>query len=258
MQKVVSKDGTTIAYEKIGEGPPLILLGGGFRDHTAFSTLVPDLAPHLTTYTYDRRGRGESGDAPTYTIQKEVEDIEALIAEAGGEAAVFGGSSGGMLALEAAMTGSKISKLALMEPPYRLPGYEKQPPEFGETLRALLKQEKRTEACEYFLAKMAGFAPEEIEAWKAGPMWTANEAMAHTLAYDTAILEQSDVPVERLSKTQTPVLIINSDSTSEWLLEGAKAAAAALPNGRQVSLPGVWHKVPPEVLAPALIEFVTG
>jgi pimeloyl-ACP methyl ester carboxylesterase len=258
MHKVVSRDGTTIAYEKAGDGPPIVLLGGGFRDHTVFTPIVAELAPHCTTYAYDRRGRGESGDAPTYAIEREIEDIEAVIAEAGGEAAVFGGSSGAILALEAAMTGVAITKLALLEPPYRVEGYQRPPDDFADTLRSLLAEEKRSEAAEYFLAELVGFSPEEIAKWRRSPMWPANEAMAHTLVYDTAICGDGRVPVERLAKTEVPTLVINSESTSDWLHAAARETAAALPNGQRVSLPGVWHRVPPEVLGPALVEFVTG
>ena len=91
MRKVVSRDGTTIAYEKTGEGPPIVLLNGAFRDHTIFDSLVPELAPRCTTYTYDRRGRGESGDAPEYAVEREIEDLEAMIEETGGQAVVFAG-----------------------------------------------------------------------------------------------------------------------------------------------------------------------
>ena len=258
MRKVVSRDGTTIAYEKAGDGPPIVLLGGGFRDHTAFTSLVPKLVPYCTTCTYDRRGRGESGDAPTYAIEREIEDLEAVIAKAGGQAAVFGGSSGAILALEAAMAGAGITKLALLEPPYRIEGYQRPPDDFADNLRSLLAEEKRGEAAEYFLAEIAGFSPEEIAAWRGSPMWPANEAMAHTLAYDTAICGNGRLPVERLAKTEVPTLVINSESTSDWLRAATRETAVALPNGRQVSLPGVWHKVPPEVLGPALVEFVTG
>lgn len=258
MRKVVSRDGTTIAYEKAGDGPPIICLGGGFRDHTIFDSLVPVLSPHLTTYVYDRRGRGESGDSPHYAVQREIEDIEALIAEAGGQAAVFGGSSGGILALEAAMGGSAISRLMLLEPPYRLPGQQRPPDAFPEHLDALLAQGRAGEAADYFLEFMVGFTTEEIAAWRKSPLWPENESVVHTLPYDTAICGDGRLPVERLARTHTPTLVINSDSTSEWLRVAAEATAAALPQGRHVTLPGVWHKVPSEVLGPALVEFVTG
>lgn len=257
MRKVVSRDGTTIAYEKAGDGPPLVLLGGGFRDHKTFTAFVPELAPHCTTYVYDRRGRGESGDAPAYAIEREIEDIEALINEAGGQAAVFGGSTGAMLALEAAMAGAAITKLALLEPPYRLAGAPRLPADFADNLRMLLAQDKRGEAADHFLAEMVGFPPAEIEEWHKSPMWPANEAMAHTLLYDTIIHGDGRLPVERLAKVEVPTLVIHSDSTSDWLRAAARETAAAMPNGRKISLPGVWHKVPPAVLGAILAEFVT-
>jgi pimeloyl-ACP methyl ester carboxylesterase len=258
MRKVVSRDGTTIAYEKSGDGPPLVLLGGGFRDHTVFTSLVPELAPYCTTYTYDRRGRGQSGDSPAYAIEREIEDLEAVIEEAGGEAAVFGGSTGGILALETVMAGAPITKLALLEPPYRMQGYQRPPDDFADTLDALLAQERRGEASEYFLAELVGFSPEEIAHWREGPMWAANEAMAHTLPYDTALCGDGRLPVERIARIAVQTLVISSESTGGWLLAATKATARALPNSRHLTLPGVWHKVPPTVLGPALVDFVTG
>lgn len=259
MRKVVSRDGTTIAYEKAGDGPPIVLLGGGFRDHSTFTSFVPHLAPRLTTFIYDRRGRGESGDAPGYAVEREIEDLEALIAEAGGEAAVFGGSTGGMLAMEAAMAGAAISKLILLEPPYRLPeaGAPRLPENFTANLRSLLAAGKRTEAAEYFLAGLCDFPAEEIARWRQLPMWPANEAMAHTLLYDTIIHGEGRLPAGRMATTDIPTLVIHSDSTSGWLRAASERTAAALPDARLVCLPGVWHRVPPEVLGPALTGFVT-
>jgi pimeloyl-ACP methyl ester carboxylesterase len=256
MQKVVSRDGTTIAYQREGDGPPIVLLGGGFRDHTVFTPIVPYLTGRLTTYSYDRRGRGESGDAPGYAIEREIEDLIAVLEEAGGEAAVFGGSSGAILALEAAMAGAPMTRLTLLEPPYRMPGHQRPPDDFAARLDELLAQDRRGDAAELFLQQVAGFEAKEIKAWRDSAMWESNEALAHTLAYDTAICGDGRLPVERLARLQVPTLVINSDSTSPWLLAAAEATAAALPNGRQVTLPGVWHRVPPEIIGPAIADFV--
>jgi pimeloyl-ACP methyl ester carboxylesterase len=257
MRKVVSRDGTTIAYEKTGDGPPLVLLNGGFRDHTIFDSLVPELAPYCTTYAYDRRGRGESGDSPDYSVQREVEDLEAIISEAGGEAVVFAGSSGANLAIEAALGGAPIPKLALHEPYYRVAGFEKPPPEFMATLKGLLAQEKRSEACEYFLAKLVGFTPEIIADWRKSPLWATNEANAHTLPYDTAICGDFNVPVERLSTYRTPTLVVSSDNSSDWLKAAARATAIALPNGWGLQLPGSWHRVQSDILGRVIGGFAT-
>lgn len=258
MHKVVSRDGTTIAYEKAGEGPPIVLLGGGFRDHTAFTALFPELTPHCTVYAYDRRGRGDSGDSPAYAVEREIEDLAAVIEATGGDAVVFGGSSGAILALETAMAGVPMRKLALLEPPYRVEGFRKPEDGFAQKLQALLDEEKRGEAVVYFLAEHVGFPPEWIAEWQASPIWPGNEALAHTLPYDTAVMGDGRIPVERLAKTEVETLLINSNATSDWLLTATAATAAALPNGRRLELPGVWHRVLPEVLGPALVEFVTG
>lgn len=257
MRKVVSRDGTTIAYEKAGDGPPIVLLNGSFRDHTIFDALVPELSPHCTTYVYDRRGRGESGDSPEYAVEREIEDLEAVIEEAGGQAVVFAGSSGANLALEAAMAGTPITKLALHEPYFRVEGYPKPPGDFTDTLRALLADGKRSEAAEYFLAELVGFTPEVIADWRRGPLWATNETNAHTLLYDTAICGDFNVPAERLAAYRTPALVVNSDSTSDWLRAAAQATVAALPNGRGMQLPGSWHRVQMDVLGRVLAEFTT-
>jgi pimeloyl-ACP methyl ester carboxylesterase len=257
MLKVVSRDGTTIAYEKAGEGPPIVLLNGSFRDHTIFDALVPELAPHCTTYVYDRRGRGESGDSPAYAVEREIEDLEAVIHEAGGQAVVFAGSSGANLALEAAMAGAPITRLALHEPYFRVEGYPKPPADFADTLRALLADGRRDEAAEYFLAELVGFTPEVIADWRRGPLWATNEANAHTLLYDTAICGDFDVPAERMAALRIPALVVNSDSTSDWLRAAAQATAAALPGGRGMELPGSWHRVQMDVLGRVLAEFAT-
>lgn len=257
MHKVVSRDGTTIAYERVGDGPPIVLLNGAFRDHTIFDPLVPKLAPHCTTYVYDRRGRGDSGDSPAYAMQREIEDLEAVICEAGGQAVVFAGSCGANLALEAAMGGAPITKLALHEPYYRAEGYPKPPTDFMDNLQALLADDKRGEAAEYFLAALLDLSPEMIADWRLGPLWAGNEANAHTLPYDTAICGDFTVPTTRLATLRTPTLVVNSDHTSDWLRAAAQATVAALPNGQGMQLPGSWHRIQMDILGATLATFAT-
>ncbi|MCX4527207.1 MULTISPECIES: alpha/beta fold hydrolase [unclassified Streptomyces] len=257
MRKVVSRDGTSIAYEKAGEGPPIVLLNGSFRDHTIFDALVPELAPHCTTYVYDRRGRGESGDAPEYAVQREIEDLEAVIQEAGGEAVVFAGSSGANLAIEAALAGAPITKLALHEPFYRVDGFPKPVWNFAKTLRVILSEDRREEAVEYFLGGFLGFTPDTVAEWRKGPIWAMNLANAHTLSYDAAICGDYSVPADRLAGYTTETLVLNSDSTSAWLRAAAQATTAALPNGRGLELPGSWHRIDMDVLGKVLAEFAT-
>src|SRR5512136_3089047 len=118
MQKVTSKDGTPIAFGKTGHGPAIILVSGALGDRSAAAPLTPLLSPHFTVLAYDRRGRGDSGDTAPYAVEREVEDIDALVTEAGGSAFVYGHSSGAVLALEAAARGLAITRLALYEPPF--------------------------------------------------------------------------------------------------------------------------------------------
>ncbi|MFI9808901.1 alpha/beta fold hydrolase [Streptomyces sp. NPDC052301] len=257
MRKVVSRDGTTIAYEQAGEGPPIVLLNGSFRDHTIFDALVPELSPHLTTFVYDRRGRGESGDSPEYAVQREIEDLEAVIEAAGGSAVVFAGSTGANLAVEAALAGAPISKLALHEPFYRVGDYPMPPWNVAKTLRVLLSEERRTEAVEYFLGALLGLTPDTVADWRKGPIWAINEANAHTLVYDTAICGDYKVPADRLADYPTEALVLNSDHTSAWLRAAAQATADALPNGRSLELPGSWHRIDMDVLGRTLVEFAT-
>jgi pimeloyl-ACP methyl ester carboxylesterase len=257
MRKVVSRDGTTIAYEKAGDGPPIVLLNGAFRDHTIFDALVPELAPHCTTYVYDRRGRGQSGDSPAYAIEREIEDLDAVIEEAGGQAVVFAGSCGANLALEAALAGVPITKLALHEPFYWAQGYPLPPADFAGQLRALLAQDNRSEAAEYFLGQLMGLPPEVIADWRKAPLWTTNETNAHTLPYDTALCGDFSVPARRLATLRTPVLVLNSDHTGDWLRATARETATALPNGWGMELPGSWHRIDTDILARVLVGFAT-
>ncbi|HEX3961244.1 MAG TPA: alpha/beta fold hydrolase [Trebonia sp.] len=257
MRKVISQDGTKIAYEKEGDGPPIVLVNGAFRDHTIFDALVPELAPHCTTYVYDRRGRGESGDSPVYAVAREIEDLEAVIEEAGGQAVVFAGSCGANLALEAALAGAPITKLALHEPFYRVEGYPKPPGDFLDKLRALLADGKRGEAADYFLSDLMGLPPQVIMEWRKGPLWATNEANAHTLPYDTAICGDFNVPVERVATLRTPALVVNSEGTGDWLRAAARVTAAALANGWGMQLPGSWHRIEMDVLGRVLAGFAT-
>jgi pimeloyl-ACP methyl ester carboxylesterase len=258
MRKVVSQDGTTIAYEQAGDGSPMVLLNGAFRDHTIFDSLVPELAPFCTTYVYDRRGRGESGDSPSYAVAREIEDLAAVIEEAGGEAAVFAGSCGANLALEAVLAGVPITRLALHEPFYKVDGYAKPPADFMAKLRALLAADERGAAAECFLADLLCLTPEMIAAWRTGPLWATNEAHAHTLPYDTEICGDYSVPAERFASITTPAMVVSSDHTSDWLSAAARATADALPSARAVELPGSWHRVDTPVLGRALVEFAAG
>lgn len=187
-RKVTSKDRTSIAFDRLGDGPPVILVGGGSVDRSANAPLAAVLAPHFTVFNYDRRGRGDSGDTTPYSVEREVEDIRALIVEAGGSAFVYGTSSGAALALEAASRGLPIAKLALWEPPFIGDDSRPRPPaDTARIFTEMVSAGRRGDAVEYFLAKVVGLPAEFVAEARKAPWWPAQEALAHTLAYDATI-----------------------------------------------------------------------
>ena len=257
MPTVTSRDGTTIGFDNVGSGPALILVdaAGSFRGFGPMGPLAEALASHFMVMTYDRRGRGESGDTLPYAVEREVEDIQALIDAAGGSAFVHGFSSGAVLALLAAARGLAISRLALLEPPLPLDPPSPEEPDLGAEVAALVAAGRRGDAVEHF-QRSIGVPEEYLVGMREQPWWPAMEALAHTLVYDSLIT--GTFPLDRLPEIATPTLVIDSEGTDDQLRRWADGAAAALPNGSRLTLPGEWHGVAPEVLAPALVAFFIG
>lgn len=258
MKKATSNDGTEIAYDKRGNGPPVILVDGAlcYRSFGPMPQLAELLAPHFTVYNYDRRGRGDSGDTQPYAVTRETEDIEALIDEAGGSAFVFGTSSGACLALEAAIQlGDKIKKLAMYEPTYNSdssvrPAWK----EYRQELAELLAADRRGDAAALFM-KSVGTPDDQVDGMRHAPIWPMFEAVAPTLAYDAAVLgEDRSVPVGRAAKIVAPSLVMNG-TVIPFMLDTAQALARAIPNAQHRTLEGQTHDVNLEVLAPVLVEF---
>ncbi len=258
MEQVTSKDSTTIAFDRLGEGPAVILVSGGSVDRSSLAALADLLAKRFTVFNYDRRGRGPSGDTPPYAVEREVEDIDAVVEAAGGSAYLFGSSSGAALALEAArQLPNRITKLALWEPPYIPEGFPRPPADTAKTFSDLVAAGKRGDAAEYFMAKVVGMPPEFVAQARSSPWWPAQEALAHTLAYDATIMGDYSLPTERAAQVTIPTLVLDGGASFPFLHPTAQALAAALPNGRQRTLEGQSHDVAAEVLAPALEEFFT-
>jgi pimeloyl-ACP methyl ester carboxylesterase len=262
MKKVTSKDSTQIAYEKQGTGPAVILVEGalGYRALGFHSRLSELLAPDFTVYAYDRRGRGESSNTIPFAIEREVEDIDALIQEAGGKALLFGISSGACLVLEAAIKlGDKVKKLAMYEPPYN--SEESSRPEWKEyrqKLAELLADGRRGDAVALFM-RFVGTPAEMVGGMRQAPVWPMLEAVAPTLEYDAAeIGEDRSVPVERAAKVTVPVLIMDGGANltvMPFMHATATALAKAMPHAQHRTLEGQRHDVDLEVLAPVLEEF---
>src|SRR5713226_9035537 len=260
MKSVRSKDGTAIAFDRSGDGPPIILVDGAlcYRASGPMGPLAALLAPHFTVFTYDRRGRGDSGDTAPYSVEREVEDIEALIKEAGGSAFVFGISSGAALALEAANRGLAIRQLALYEAPFIVD--DSRPPipnDFLARLNGLIASDRRGDAVRLFM-KLVGVPAIFVAIMRFMPAWRKLKAVAHTLPYDITIVQDNQrgrpLPAKRWTSVIAPTLVIAGGKSPAWMRHGMQALADVLPNARRRPLEGQTHMVNPKALAPALVE----
>ncbi len=260
MQKVTSKDGTPIAYDRQGAGPTLILVDGAMtaRNSGSKPELARLLAEHFTVISYDRRGRGDSGDTLPYAVAREIEDIAALIRENGGAAYLYGHSSGASLAMLAAIQlGERVKKLAMYEAPYdsdpkKIAAWER----YVQELPVLLAAGRNGDAAALFM-RFVGTPENQIEATRHSPYWPTMEAIAPTLAYDHAEILSADlsVPVETAARVGVPTLVMNGSASFGFMEPTAQALTKAIPHAQHRVLPGQTHAVSPDVLAPILIEF---
>ena len=259
MEKARSADGSSIAFEKLGSGPALVLVGGAFCDHRARVAGLPlarELSSALTVYCYDRRGRGQSGDTAPYAVAREIEDLAAVLAAAGGDAHVYGHSSGAVLALEAALAGLPIDKLALYEPPLVLAGSrELMPADLPEQLVELIEGGKRSEAAELFLTRAVGVPAAVVAQRKQGPAWAGLAAMANTLSYEAKLTADPESILARAAELGNETALFDGGKSQAWLREGVERLARVIPGVTYVSLPDQTHDVDPLQLAPHLLEF---
>jgi pimeloyl-ACP methyl ester carboxylesterase len=269
MQFTRSSDGTPIAYDRAGDGRPIILVGAALSTRAGdplTAPLVPLLAASFTTVFYDRRGRGDSGDTMPYAVEREIEDIAALVAEVGGSAGLYGLSSGAVLALEAACgLGEAVDRLALYEPPLIID--DSRPPvpsDYLEQLERALAADERTEAVEIFMTKALLVPAEFVAAMKGDPMWGAMEAVAHTLPYDARIVAGTQAgtapPADRVARWKemtAPALVATGGESEPFFGDAAEFLVGVLPDARQVVLEGQGHDVEPVALAPLLQRFFT-
>jgi len=257
VETVRSKDGTEIGFDRIGDGPPVVLVSGGSVDRSSHARLADALASDLTVLNYDRRGRGPSGDTPPYAIEREIEDVAAVIEAAGGRAAIYGSSSGAVLALWAAEAGLPITKAALWEPPFIPEGFPRPPEDQVERYERMVAEGRRGDAVEYFMTRVVGLPPEFVAGARQQPFWAATEALAHTLAYDARIMGDYRIPVERAAAITTPTVVIAGGADMPFMRETAQSLADALPNGEVRLLDGQGHDVDVTVLAPVLASYLT-
>jgi pimeloyl-ACP methyl ester carboxylesterase len=254
---VTSRDGTLIAFESVGTGPAVVLVDGAMcsRSFGPTAAIADALKDRFTVYRYDRRGRGESGDTQPYAVAREIEDLEAVIREAGGSACVLGISSGAGLALEAAASGVPIAKLALFEPPYTAdrsdPARRK---EEAAHMDALLADGRRGDAVELFLG-WVGMPDEAIAQMRGSPMWPLLEATAPTISYDDRVMGDGTVPRERAGRISVPTVLIHGSESADELQRATREVADSIPDAQLRTLAGQSHQADPETLAPVLKEF---
>ncbi len=256
---VTSADGTRITFDRSGAGPAVIFVHGALTDRTfpVLAGLAAALAPELTVFNYDRRGRGGSGDTPPYAVQREVEDLDALIGAAGGSAMVFGGSSGAALALEAAAAGLAISRLALWEPPYHVDDTAPAlPDDFGSQLDDLVQAGRPGDAVALFMTEAAEMPADQVAWMRAQPSWALAEAIGHTVAYEAAVMGPGNaLPAGRIASVTAPTLVLNGGDSPAWMTSAGKAVAGLIPGATRLVLNGQSHNPAPESLAPALLDF---
>jgi pimeloyl-ACP methyl ester carboxylesterase len=263
---VTSADGTTIAYETKGDGPAVLLVQGalGFRAWDPLTGAVADqlAASGFTTLYYDRRGRGESGDTPPYAVQREIEDIAALLAAAGGTAHVYGLSSGAILALRAAAELPGLTRVVTYEPPFIVD--DSRPPlpdDYVEQLDRAVAEGRRGDAVTIFMTRAVGVPEEYLGGMRADPSWTTMESVAHTLAYDGRVcgttMSGKPLPTE-LARVTVPVLAVAGGNSEAFMRDGSRALADLLPHADYVELPGQDHAVAADALVPVIVPFLRG
>lgn len=254
---VRSADGTSIGFETAGAGEPLIFVTGAMNDRRTAAPLAAALTDSFTCVSYDRRGRGASGDSPPYDIRREVEDIEALLALHGGRGHVFGYSSGAILALRSAVEGLDFQSLVLYEPPLFMAGSTPaSTAEHVERLEELVAAGRPGDAVEYFQTAVVGLPPEALEGQRSAPFWPWMEAVAPTLAYDQAICGDQNLSVEVLGRVSIPSFVLSGDATFPGLAHAAKALAAMIPGGVWRNIPGQGHDLSADALAPVFRELL--
>ncbi|PRX50154.1 pimeloyl-ACP methyl ester carboxylesterase [Prauserella shujinwangii] len=261
MSSVTSADGTRIAFERTGNGQPVILVDGAmcYRDSGPMRPLAEQLAKDFTVYLYDRRGRGESGDTAPYSPRREIEDIEALVKDAGGSAHLFGISSGAVLALEAANAGLPVRGLALYEPPLIVDDTrDPVPPEWVTELRREVAEGRRGDAVRRFM-RVVQVPAVAIFLMRFLPAWRKITGVAHTLPYDFEVIGDLQsgrpLPADRWTSLTATTLVLDGGKSPTWIRNGTRALADVLPTARYDTLPGQTHMVKPTALAPALAEF---
>jgi pimeloyl-ACP methyl ester carboxylesterase len=238
VKEIISQDGTPIAAWRSGAGPPLVLVHGAAADHNRWAPVLPALEARFTVLAIDRRGRGQSGDADDYAIEREYEDVAALVESAGEKVSVLGHSYGGICALEAALLTDGISKLVLYEPPM---GFLKSPPDVVARLHQLLEEGKRDELVAFFMGEVAGLPAEQVELLRSLPAWEARLAVAHTIPREERASRDYAFDPDRFRDLEVPTLFLQGGDSPAPFNEAAEAVRETLRDCRVVVMPGQRH-----------------
>lgn len=254
---VRSADGTTIAYDDFGQGPAVVVVGGALMTRSSPMQIIQALAEKFHVFSYDRRGRGDSGDHQPYAIEREFEDLVAVIEAAGGRASVFGMSSGSFIALETVASGANIDAVAVYEPPYLTasPDAYLSASDYGTRLRDVLAEGHPDQAVELFLRQVSGGWFDE--GLKSEPWWPGMVALGPSLQYDAALTGEGDVPVDRLRAITAPTLVMYGGKSYDWAHKSVEAIAGAVPNASVEMLPDQDHRPDERMLADAVATFFT-
>ena len=261
MPHVTSADGTRIAYESMGSGPAVILVDGAlcYRGSGPALPLANELKNDFTVFVYDRRGRGESGDTQPYAVEREVEDLQAIIAAAGGSVMLYGISSGGALALEAANKTAGVSKVFVYEAPFITDDSRHLKPRYVERMNELVRSGDTGGALKHFMRTGVGVPAFAVFMMQLMPMWKRLKQIAPTLVYDTAIvgplMQSRPIPRGTWANLRQPAMIVGGTKSDAWMRNAQKSIAAALPNARHAELAGENHMVKPTAIAPLIRDF---
>lgn len=242
MNHITSKDGTAIAYQRSGKGPPLVLVHGTTADHTRWRPVLPPLEEHFTVYALDRRGRGESGDngANHYSIEREFDDVAAVVDSLGEPVNLLGHSYGAICSLEAAVRTDNLRKLVLYEPPIPA-GVEIYPRASVERIQAALASGDNDGAVATFLREIARVPPHELELLRSLPAWQGRVAAAHTILRELQTAETYVFDPERFQRMNTPTLLLLGGDSPQFFQLAIRAVQSALPDSRITVMPGQQH-----------------
>ena len=259
METITSKDGTMIAYQRSGVGPPLVLVHGTTVDHTRWTPILPGLEQHFSVYAIDRRGRGESGDADTYAIEREFEDVAAVVDSLEEPANLLGHSYGAICSLEAALLTQNVRKLILYEGPAIPPGMQIYPEGLIDRLQAMLDRGAQEEVVTTFMREMVRVPPHELELLRSLPAWKARVAAAHTIPRELRAHERYLYAPERFKGLTTPTVLLLGGESPPLFKVAIEAQNAALPNSRIVVMPGQRHTAmdtAPELFTREVLQFL--